>query len=114
LLLGFLAQLLTPTGIASAVAVLLGVVFSLVKLGDRRRAIVATIAHHAFLCVEDLKKQVDNPATLDKVAAGLKAADDYARLQGWRALTDDEKALVKVQFSALNGASTLAPPNGVP
>lgn len=101
-----LEQFLSPSGIATAVFTLATVIFGFVQLEARRKNQIALGTYHAFHIVEDLAATTENTID-DKVAAGLKALDQYFAAQGWRALKPGETEAVKLGFSALNGASKL-------
>lgn len=102
-LAGLLEQFLTPTGIASVVVTVLGIVFTFWKLADRRKEQVATAAFHAFHLVNDLALTTENTVD-DKVAAGLRAANEYMLANRWRTLRPEETDVAKLKFSSMNGA----------
>jgi len=104
---GLLAQFLTPAGIATIVGTLASIIFGIWKLSDLRKKQVSEAIHNGFHLVEDLAVTTDNTID-DKVAAGLKAIDDYMAAHGWRALKPDEVEQAKLGFSALNGQSKVA------
>lgn len=99
--------LFSSGGIATIVTVLFSVVAMLVTSEVRRRQ-VALAVYHAFHIVEDIAAETPGTDALDKVAAGLKSADDYLKANGWRPLKDGEQAVAKLGFTSLNGASKLA------
>lgn len=101
------AQFLTPTGIATIVGTIASIIFGLWKLTDLRRKQLAQGVYHAFHFVEDLSVTTENTID-DKVAAGLKALDDYFRANGWRPLKPGEAELAKLGFTALNGETKVA------
>lgn len=103
----FFGQFLTPTGIASAVVTLLGLVGGALGLSTLRKRQIAIITQHAFHAVEDIAATTETPID-DKVAAGLKVADEWMKAQGWRPLSPGEAEVVKLGFSALNGATKVA------
>lgn len=107
LLAGVLAQLATPTNIAATVLALLGLVGGLLKLSDRRKEQVAIVTQHAFHGVEDLAKTTENTID-DKVAVGLRLADEWMVANGWRKLSEKEQAAVKLGFGAIHGATAKA------
>jgi len=104
---GLLDQFLSPSGIASIVGALAAFVFGVWKLGDVRKKQVATGAYYAFHLVEDLAATTENTID-DKVAAGLKALDQYMVANGWRPLKPGEQEVAKLTFSAMHGAQKLA------
>jgi hypothetical protein len=101
-------RFLTPSGIATALGLILSAVFYFLKLGDDRKRQLAIVAERAFQMVNDLAATTPGEDALDKVAAGLKAADDYAKANGWRTLREDEKQVVEMTFKALHGAEKQA------
>lgn len=94
-------------GIATMVTVLFTIIAMLVTSEVRRRQ-VALAVYHAFHIVEDIAAETPGTDALDKVAAGLKSADDYLKANGWRPLKPGEQAVAKLGFTSLNGASKLA------
>lgn len=98
--------LFTAGNIAVAVGILLTAIFSFVKLRADRKRLIASIAHHAYLTVEDLDAQ--GALHIPKVEAGLKAADEWAVKNGWRPLDPGEQQVAQLQFTALNGAAKQA------
>lgn len=102
ILKSLLDALLSPTGIVTAIGVLGGIVGLLTGANAIRRRRVATAVFHAFHIVEDLDNEM-NSEHLDKVVAGLKAADDWMKANGWRALRPGEQEVAKLEFTALNG-----------
>jgi len=94
--------LLSPTGIVTAIGVIGGVVGLLTGADVIRRRRVAAAVYHAFHVVEDIDTEL-NSEHLDKVVAGLKAADDWMKANGWRALKPGEQEVAKLEFTALNG-----------
>lgn len=108
----FFGQFLTPTGIASVVVTVLGLIGGLLHLSTRRKKQIAIVTQHAFNGVLDFSKTTETEVD-DKIAAGLRIADDWMKAQGWRALSDKEQQVVKLGFNALHGsleaAKTAAP-----
>lgn len=104
---GLVNQFLTPAGIASIVVTVLGIVAGLLKLSDIRKQQIAGVTYHAFHAIEDLSATTENTVD-DKVAAGLKVADEWMRAQGWRPLKPEEKELVRMGFTTLNGTMKAA------
>lgn len=98
---------LTPTGIASAVVAILGIVGGLLHLSERRKRQIAIVTQHAFHGVYDFAATTDTDVD-DKIAAGLKIADDWMKANGWRPLAPGEQDVVKLGFNALNGATKAA------
>jgi len=103
-----LSFLSSGSTIAGIVATVFAVVFGFWKLADVRKKQLSIVFHHAYLAVADLAATTEGEDALDKVAAGLKAADEYAVANGWRALSEAEKARAKLSFSAQHGAEVLA------
>ncbi len=97
----------SPTGLGTIVTVVMGVLGGILSTNEIRRRRVALGTYHAFHIVEDLSKETENTID-DKVAAGLKALDEYMIANGWRALKPGEQPLAKLGFQSLNGASKLA------
>lgn len=104
---GFFSQFLTPQGIASIVLTVLGLVAGALGLTALRKRQIAIVTQHAFHGVEDFSATTENTID-DKVAAGLRIADEWMRAQGWRPLKPGEAEVVKLGFTALNGATKLA------
>lgn len=100
----FLLSLLTPENIAWAVGALMTVAAGFVGTKEIRRRRIALAAYYAFNIVKDLADETPGPDALDKVAAGLKAADDYMKANGWRALKPGEAELAKLSIKAFRGA----------
>lgn len=71
-----------------------------------RRRRVALAIYHAYHVVEDVDAELgpDN-TTLDKPLAGLKAADEWLKANGWRALEPGEQDLAKLTFKSMNAQS---------
>lgn len=103
----FAKQFLTPQGIASAVLTVLGLIAGAAGLSAQRKRQVAIVTEHAFHCVEDFAATTESDID-DKVALGLKKADEWMRAQGWRPLKPGEVEVVKLGFSALNGATKVS------
>lgn len=103
-----LAFLSSGSTIAGIVATIFTVVFGFWKLVDLRKKQLSIVFHHAYLAVADLAATTEGEDALDKVSAGLKAADEYAVANGWRKLTEAEQAKAKLSFSAQHGAEVLA------
>lgn len=102
-----LSALLSPGGVAAALAVLGAILGAILGPSEVRRRRVALGAYYAFHIVEDIDKESTNP-TLDKVATGLKALDQYFVANGWRPLKPGEQEVAKLQFTALNGQTVAA------
>ena len=100
----FFKQFLTPTGIASAVLTVLGLIAGAAGLSAQRKRQIAIVTEHAFHAVEDFAATTETPID-DKVALGLKKADEWMRAQGWRPLKPGEVEVVKLGFEAINGAT---------
>lgn len=106
-LLGELAKkFVTPEGLASVAVTLLGLVGGALGLTALRKRQIAIVTQHAFLGVEDFAKTTETDVD-DKVAAGLKIANEWMVAHGWRELKPGEENLVKLGFKALNGQSAL-------
>lgn len=105
-LAGFFSKFVTPEGIASVVVTVLGLVGGALHLSNQRKQQIAIVTQHAFHGVEDFAATTENTVD-DKIAAGLKIADEWMRAQGWRPLKPGEQEVVKLGFKAINGASAL-------
>lgn len=103
----FAKQFLTPTGIASAVLTVLGLIAGAAGLSAQRKRQVAIVTEHAFHAVEDFAATTETPID-DKVALGLRKADEWMRAQGWRPLKPGEVEVVKLGFEAINGSTKVA------
>lgn len=105
-ILAAIAGFLSPDLIAGAVVGVL-TLFSgfLLKLfyNEVRRRNVAIAIRHAYLAVEEIARLDTEKNLIDKAAAGLKAADDWMLAQGWRKLTENEKKIARLEFSAISG-----------
>lgn len=101
------ALVTSEAGLGTIATIVLGALGGILGTNEIRRRRVALGVYHAFHIVEDLSKETDNTVD-DKIAAGLKAADDYLRANGWRALKPGELEVAKLGFQSLNGASKLA------
>lgn len=98
-----LAMVASPAGIggiSAIVATVLGLIFGANEVRRRR---VALGVYHAFHIVEDAAAETDGEDALDKVAAGLKAVDQYMVANGWRPLKPGEQVVAKLGFSSMNG-----------
>lgn len=107
LLSGVLLQLLTPGNIAAVVLALVGLIAGLLKLSDRRKEQIAIVTRYAFNGVEDLSKTTENTID-DKVAVGLKLANEWMVANGWRKLSEKEQQAVKLGFGVIHGATESA------
>ena len=103
----FAKQFITPQGIASVVLTVLGLIAGAAGLSAQRKRQIAIVTEHAFHGVEDFAATTENTID-DKVALGLKLADEWMRAQGWRPLKPNEAEVVKLGFSALNGQTKVA------
>lgn len=103
----FAKQFLTPQGIASAVLTVLGLIAGAAGLSAQRKRQIAIVTEHAFHAVEDFAATTETPID-DKVALGLKKADEWMRAQGWRPLKPGEVEVVKLGFEAINGATKVS------
>ncbi|PZR17542.1 MAG: hypothetical protein DI536_04305 [Archangium gephyra] len=97
-----LERLLSPELIATIVGAVIAGVFTFLKLDENRKKQIAIVTGHAYHLVNDLAATTSNTID-DKVAVGLRVADEYMRAQGWRPLKPNEKEVVKLDFSALHG-----------
>jgi hypothetical protein len=95
-------SLLGSLPIATVVAVIFGAL-GLLNLSNKRKQIVAMVAKHAYNVVNDID-HVRGDEKLDKVVEGLRQADEWMKANGWRLLSAEEQALVKMQFQAMHGA----------
>lgn len=105
---GVLSGVLTPENIGLAVGAILTLLGGwLAKLASTeiRRRNVATAIRHAYAIVEETARLDGRLTVLDKVSAGLKAADTWMVANGWRPLTDAEKQRAKLGFSEISGIS---------
>lgn len=100
--------LLSPSGIATSVTLILSGVGLFVGTNEVRRRRVALAIHHGFLIAEDIAAEIPGPDAFDKVAAALKAADEFALANGWRALKPGEQTVAKLEFSALHGEQKIS------
>lgn len=106
---GKLLDLVTsPTGLGTIATIVLGALGGLLGTNEIRRRRVALGVFHAFHIVEDIGAEIPGDDAFDKVARGLKAADDYLVANGWRPLKPGEQQVAKLGFQSLNGASKLA------
>ena len=106
-----LSLLLDEKTIGTVVVGLLGFVTKWVVSAVRRRN-VALAVHHAFYAVEDWAA-VENDGgaldkALDKVTVGLKKADEWMKVNGWRELKPHEKEVAALTFKAMHGVQTVA------
>lgn len=100
-------SMLSPEVIATAIGILLSGLFAIIKVNDvKRRRLVATAAFHAYHIVKDLDEQ--GALNQPKVEAGLKAADDWMKANGWRPLADGEKLQTQLTFSSMTGQRVAA------
>lgn len=99
--LSFLLSHLT----AGTVIAVLGFLGAKFLSADRKRQ-VALAAFHGFHITEDLVAECDKTSKafpyLTKAEAGLKAADDYMKAQGWRPLKAGEQAAAQLTFKSMN------------
>jgi len=103
----FAKQFITPQGIASVVLTVLGLIAGAAGLSAQRKRQIAIVTEHAFHGVEDFAATTETTVD-DKVAAGLRIADEWMKAQGWRPLRPNETEVVKLGFSALNGSTKVA------
>lgn len=100
-------RFVTPEGVASIVVTVLGLVGGALGLTALRKRQVAIVTQHAFHAVEDFSATTETTVD-DKIAVGLKVANDWMVAQGWRPLKPGETEVVKLGFTALNGATKVA------
>lgn len=100
--------ILSPTGLATGISLLLGGLGLLLGSNEVRRRQVALAIHHGFLIAEDIASETPGEDAVDKIAAALKAADAYCTANGWRALKPGEQDVAKLTFTAQNGAQKVA------
>jgi hypothetical protein len=103
----FFAQFITPANIASVVVTLLGLIGGALGLSALRKRQIAIVTQHAFNAVEDFAATTETSVD-DKIAAGLKVANEWMVAQGWRPLRTGELDVVRMGFTALNGATKVA------
>jgi len=103
---GLLSGLLTEQVIGAAVGGLLTLLAGvLVKFAHNevRRRNVAIAIRHAYAAVEEIARLDPADNAIDKIAAGLKSADAWMSAQGWRPLTEQEKQVARLGFTAISG-----------
>lgn len=100
--------LLSPASVGMLLSVVAAILAAMKWLDASRKRTIAEATFHAFNIVEDLDaaltKSPAATAVLDKVAQGLKSADEWMVANGWRTLSDEEKTLVKLGFQSIHGA----------
>jgi hypothetical protein len=97
-----LELILSPSGLVTAVGLVLTGLSFLLGSSEVRRRRVALATYHAFHIVEDMDTERAD-AKLDKAVEGLKAADDWMKAHGWRPLKPGEQEVAKLGFQALHG-----------
>ncbi len=103
------ALLSSPGAIALLITGVLTLLGGTLLTTEMRRRRVALATSYAFHIVEDLAREAgEKGQVLQKVAAGLRTADEWMAAQGWRALTPGEKEVAKLGFKALHGAGLVA------
>lgn len=103
-----LEQYLTPTGIASLIASVLGLVGGIAWLTANRKRNVALATDIAFHAVENIALMTEGDDALDKVSIALGKLNEYMVANKWRELTPSEVARAKLEFEAKNGAQLVA------
>ncbi|NOJ77194.1 hypothetical protein [Myxococcus xanthus] len=106
-----LASVFTPSGIATALGVLVtgvGLVVGGDWLSERRKRRIALAAYHAYNVVEDIAAEDPADNGWDKAARGLQVADEWFRANGWRPLKPHEQAVVELSFKAMHGEQKAA------
>lgn len=96
------SQLLSPGNVALALGGALTLLGLLLGPSEVRRRRVAKAVYRAFQIVNDVDEERGD-AALDKPVAGLKAANEWMKANGWRELTLEEQALARLEFSAMHG-----------
>ncbi len=103
---GVLLGFLTPSGIASALAVVLGLVGSFSFFDAKRKRILALATYYAFHIVEDVVADLaDGPVKngFNKTQEALKQIDAYMLANGYRQLKVGEVAVATQMLSAQHG-----------
>jgi len=104
-----LEAFLSPAGLAAACAVVFTATALLWAKDARRKAQVAGGVRIAFAVVEEVKRTwPPDSKLLDKVDAGLKAADAWLVANNWRPLSSVEESRAKLEFKAIHGATLVA------
>lgn len=102
----FLELLLQPATIALVLSTVAAILVSLKVLDEKRKNYVATATSIAFNVVNDIvamRKKQGAEGAFEKVAAGLKVANDWMQSNGWKPLSESEQKVVEIGFQALNG-----------
>lgn len=97
-----LEQFLTPSGIATAIGVLLTGIGLVMGGKEVRRRRVALAVYHGYQIVNDIDAERGD-TTLDKVVEGLKAADNWMKSNGWRQLRTGEQDIAIATFKSIHG-----------
>lgn len=104
----FLSAFVTPEGIASTVAAILGVVGGVAWFTLNRKKNVALAIDIAFHAAEDAAAMTEGAGILDKAAYALGKINEYMIANKWRELTASEAARAKIEFQAKNGVQISA------
>jgi len=108
---GLSGYLLSPGFIALALGIIASILTGLKVLNAQRKKVVAIATYHAFNIVEDISSSLrkrNGSTALDKVAEGLKQANEWMKANGWRQLSEGEKSAVKLGFKSMNGTVAVA------
>lgn len=101
---GILRGFLTPGGLASAVAVVGGILAGFQFFTAKRKKLLAIASYYAFHVVEDIGNEIEGDDGFDKTAKFLKVVDEYMVSKGYRPLKPGEVEGAKIEASALHGA----------
>lgn len=104
---GIVNMLFNTVTLGIVVSAVLGLAAMFVS-GEVRRRRVALAVYHAYHIVVDIDHEASGNSTLDKIATGLKAADDWMIANKWRPLTTEEQDVAKLDFKAINGQAIIA------
>lgn len=96
--------LFSMQGLGGLLTLVAGALGTMKWLSERRKRIVAKVAHYAFLITEDAGNEIDGDDVFDKAAHALKVIDEYMVANGWRPLRPGEVAVAKLELSASHGA----------
>lgn len=99
----FLLGLLSPANVAMAAGAVVSLIGGLSFMNEKRKRIVALVAQHAFLIVEDIANETEN-AGIDKAAEYLKQANALLVAKGWRPLKPGEVAAAELLAKSMHGA----------
>lgn len=99
----FLLGLLSPSNIAMAAGAVVSLIGGLSFMNEKRKRIVALVAQHAFLIVEDIANETEHTG-IDKAAEYLKQLNALLVAKGWRPLKPGEVAAVELLAKSMHGA----------